>query len=87
LTIACRNKRITSKQVKESQELLDELPIQIDTSTNLQFGKKLFDLATQYQITSYDAAYLELAIRLKLPLASFDKKLCIAAKKAGIFIL
>jgi predicted nucleic acid-binding protein len=41
-------------------------------------------LASQYQHTAYDAAYLELAIRHKLPIASLDKALSRAALAAGV---
>ena len=41
-------------------------------------------LAGQYQLTAYDAAYLELAIRHQLPIASLDKALSRAALAAGL---
>lgn len=42
------------------------------------------ELAERYKITFYDAAYLELALRRSLPLATFDKSLKTAADKAGV---
>jgi len=41
-------------------------------------------LAREYGLTIYDASYLEIAVRLNLPLASLDKELVNAAKAAGI---
>jgi predicted nucleic acid-binding protein len=41
-------------------------------------------LARQYQLTGYDAAYLELAIRHRLPVASLDRALSKAALAAGL---
>ena len=44
-------------------------------------------LALSYRLTSYDAAYLELAIRLNLPLATLDDELTRAARTAGVRVL
>ena len=44
-------------------------------------------LALSHHLTSYDAAYLELAIRLNLPLATLDDKLIRAARAAGVAVL
>jgi predicted nucleic acid-binding protein len=44
-------------------------------------------LARQYKLTAYDAAYLELAQRLNIPLATLDKALLLAAPAAGMAIL
>jgi len=41
-------------------------------------------VANQYRLTSYDAAYLELAVRHKLPIAALDNALSRAAKAAGV---
>ncbi len=43
-----------------------------------------YKLAVQYRLTGYDAAYLELAIRKGLPLASLDEDLNKSALKAGV---
>lgn len=47
----------------------------------------LLSLADQFSLTAYDAAYLDLAIRLSLPLATLDDDLAKAARKAGISLL
>ena len=46
----------------------------------------VFALADHYKLSVYDAAYLELAIRERLPLASRDKELIRAARQSGIVI-
>jgi predicted nucleic acid-binding protein len=46
--------------------------------------RQVTNLARTYQLTAYDAAYLELAIREGLPLATLDKELRAAATKAGV---
>ncbi|MDQ2077494.1 type II toxin-antitoxin system VapC family toxin [Marinimicrobium sp. ABcell2] len=43
-------------------------------------------LSRAYKLSSYDAAYFELAIRKGMPLATLDKKLLNAAKKADVAI-
>jgi predicted nucleic acid-binding protein len=63
---------------------LDELPIQVDGISN---RSNLLDLARQYRLTVYDAAYLELAQRHGVPLATLDKALRTAAEAAGIPLL
>jgi predicted nucleic acid-binding protein len=49
--------------------------------------RQLADLARMYQLTVYDAAYLALAKRESLPLATLDKGLRVAAAKAGVALL
>ncbi len=66
--------------------LLDALPISTDHRTPEQALHEVFRLAQQYQLTSYDAAYLELAIREGIPLATQDKALVRAAEKAGVHL-
>jgi len=41
-------------------------------------------LAESYVLTIYDALYLDLALRLSLPLATLDRKLAAAAQRAGV---
>ena len=65
---------------------LENLPIHTDPSTARHAFNRTLILARAYKISSYDASYLELAIREGLPLASLDKKLIKAAKKADVEI-
>jgi len=65
---------------------LENLPIQTDSLTAHQAFNRTLTLARAYNISSYDASYLELAMREGLPLASLDKKLVKAAKKAEVII-
>ena len=65
---------------------LENLPIQVDSLTSRQAFNKTLAVARAYKLSSYDAAYLELAIREGLPLASLDKALLEAARKAEVGI-
>ncbi len=65
---------------------LENLPIHTDPSTAHHAFNRILTLARAYNISSYDASYLELAVREGLPLASLDKKLIKAARKADVEI-
>lgn len=58
---------------------LAQLPIQVDGETDNQAWGATLRLAQRHQLTLYDAAYLELALRRSLPLATLDKDLRRAA--------
>ena len=59
---------------------LAQLPIQVDLQTDQQAWSATLRLAERHQLTVYDAAYLELALRRNLPLATLDDDLRRAAK-------
>ena len=63
---------------------LECLPIQLDPLTAHQAFSRTLTLSRAYKLSSYDAAYLELAIRENLPLATLDKDLKRAAKQANV---
>ncbi len=79
-----KNKRITEVQSASFIDALSALPIVVDQSTTSRSMHSIFVLARQLDLTIYDAAYLELAIREKIPLLSLDKGLIKAAKKLHI---
>jgi predicted nucleic acid-binding protein len=63
---------------------LENLPVKVDAKTAHQAFSRTLATAKAYRLSSYDAAYLELSIRENLPLATLDKDLLKAAKKAGV---
>lgn len=76
----------TEGQVESHLITLDKLPIFVDPLTvHNAFGRTL-SLARAFNLSSYDAAYLELAIRESLPIASLDKNLVKAAIKSNVEI-
>jgi predicted nucleic acid-binding protein len=83
LVNAERRGRITEARVTEFLELLAALDIEVDNETSLRAGREIVSLARSHRLTTYDAAYLELAMRLGLPLASKDDALRSVAKKLG----
>lgn len=63
---------------------LENLPVLVDPLTAQQAFNRILSLSRAYNLSSYDSAYLELAIREGLPLASLDKNLRKAANKADV---
>jgi predicted nucleic acid-binding protein len=63
------------------------LPISIDPETDQQAWGSTVRLAARHRLTVYDAAYLELAQRRGLPLATLDKELRDAATAEGVILL
>ncbi len=76
----------TSQHVQAFLYQLENLPIHVDAITSQQAFAHTITLARTHKLSSYDAAYLELAIREGLPLATLDKNLRKAAKKAEVAI-
>lgn len=66
---------------------LASLPIMADDETTARAWTTTIALAARYGLTSYDAAYLELALRRGLPLASLDADLNAAAERSGVEVL
>jgi predicted nucleic acid-binding protein len=66
---------------------LSLLPISLDPETDRQAWGATLGLASIHRLTLYDAAYLELAQRRALPLATLDKQLRAAANTEGVALL
>lgn len=64
--------------------LLSELDIEVDMNTVAHALSDTLQLARRYALSSYDASYLELALRHGLSLASLDEDLMKAAEKSGV---
>jgi predicted nucleic acid-binding protein len=79
-----RRRRTTEAKVTRWIDLLASLPIAIDRATNAHAWGNTMSLARGHGLTAYDAAYLELAIRRGLPLATLDAKLRAAAEAVGV---
>lgn len=87
LLMAERRRRIDSLLRRRLSGFLQALPIEIDTETAGRTWSEIAELAERHRLTSYDATYLELALRLGLPLATTDKALGAAAASAGASLL
>lgn len=87
LLSAERRGRIEPAAASRFLDLLERLPIQVDPDATRQAFQSTWQLARTHDLTSYDAAYLELALRLGLPLATRDRALATAAEAAGVRLL
>jgi len=65
-------------------EMLEGVDIEVDAATFVHALSDTLQLARRYKLSAYDASYLELALRLGIPLATLDEDLQKAAKKAGV---
>ncbi|MHC5748477.1 MAG: type II toxin-antitoxin system VapC family toxin [Nostoc sp.] len=84
LLVAERRNRMTQDQSEEAITLLQSLLIQVDTATDANALGATLTLGRQEGLAAYDAAYLELALRLGLPLATIDQRLALAATRCGV---
>jgi predicted nucleic acid-binding protein len=87
LTVYLRRGRITPLRRRESLVDLQLLPILYDAETDNHVWGRTLELADRHQLTVYDAIYLELALRLSLPLATLDEALRQAAQQEGVALL
>jgi predicted nucleic acid-binding protein len=87
IRIAVRGKRIDPDYAERCFDRLRRLPIVVDGETDRHAWGRTRDLSSEHNITVYDAAYLELAVRRKLPLGSCDTDLIRAAKRVHIEVL
>ena len=83
LAVAERKKRLTPAASSRFLELVGALPIEIDETTFERATTEILSLARELALSSYDAAYLELAMRRGCPLATRDRKLRAACRKTG----
>jgi predicted nucleic acid-binding protein len=81
LVQAERRERIAAAQISACLELVARLPIVTDTETDSRAFREILILARTETLTTYDAAYLELAIRRGVPLATQDSELVCAANR------
>ena len=87
LLAAERRRRISSAERATLTAFLRELPVRLDVHTAEQAWDATRGMAERFKLTIYDAAYLELAQRRRLPLASLDENLRAAAAAAGVEVL
>jgi predicted nucleic acid-binding protein len=87
LLIGRRRNRINPLQTQRFIELLEGLAIRESLSPLTWCTSSVLPLAQEYGLSAYDAAYLAVAIRHSIPLATLDIGLSKAARKVGVEIL
>jgi predicted nucleic acid-binding protein len=81
---AKRRGRIDQAGIEGFLSRLVVYDIAVDDQTMERAWQKTLDLALQHSLSTYNAAYLELALRRGLPLASLDRELIAAARACGV---
>ncbi len=84
LLVGERRKRSTRVQADGFIERLVNLSITVDEDTSSHAWKSILSMARDQNLSAYDAAYLELPMRRRLPLATLDEKLKAAARSVGL---
>jgi predicted nucleic acid-binding protein len=80
-------KRVREEDVPGMMRRICGLGIVADTEGGAEYSLRLFELARKYNLTSYDASYLELAMRKGAALCTLDGNLKSAAIQAGIMVV
>lgn len=84
LLVATRRGRIVEEDWAPVRRALAALPIDVDLASPERVLETVLPLASEHGLSAYDAMYLELALRLGLPLATLDRKLTTACDAAGV---
>ena len=79
-----RRQRSTEADTSKWLSSIAGLPIEIDVRGSLDFFAAVAPLARAQGLTSYDASYMEIALRRNLPLATIDKRLQAVAQALGV---
>jgi len=86
LLVGERRQRISQDDSRAVLMTLWSMPIAMDSLPTDSILARTWELGRQYNLAAYDAAYLELAIRLELSLATIDNRLIKAAIDCGVFL-
>ena len=84
ILVAERKKRLGQPEIAIFLTLLDSLAVTQDSQPSSEYMARILPIARRYQLSVYDASYLELAIRSGTRLATIDEKLARAAAEAGL---
>jgi predicted nucleic acid-binding protein len=86
LLIAERRGRISRRDRLITLDDFRRLPTTVDGRVGAYAWNDVLPHAERFRLTVYDATYLELAMRLDLPLATRDRDLADAGRRAGLVI-
>ena len=87
LLAASRRGRVATEEWSRVRDIIEALPIRIDPVSLPRVLGTSLSLAHRHNLSLYDAMYLELAIRMRMPLATLDRTLGAAGRAAGIEVL
>lgn len=84
LIVGQRRGVISTAKASDFIARLDALPIRTEDASLGDRKEQIFSLAREHELSAYDAAYLDLAVRRQARLATFDRRLAGARDKAGV---
>lgn len=84
LLMARRRGRVSGVDFQRVSDAFEKFPVAYQPALTAEQRASVVRLAEKHALTAYDAAYLELSIRLGLPMGSLDKHLIKAAKAEGV---
>ena len=87
LVLGLTRERLSSETFHQRLALLAELPVTMEPPPNAGSIGSIANLALMHNLTTYDAAYLETALRRGIPLATLDRRLATAARNAGVEVI
>lgn len=87
LTVLRRRGRLKGEDWEAAAGALRAIRIEIESADRRRVEEDVLKIADQYGLTVYDAAYLELALRRRIPLATLDDALRRTATSAGVEVL
>jgi len=87
LLVAERRGRLSEADSARFLTMLSALPIQSEAETRQRAMSDILFLAREYKLSTYDASYLDLAMREGVPLATLDKNLMNAAKRCQVEVV
>jgi predicted nucleic acid-binding protein len=82
-----RQRRIDASFVQRALRHFEGLPVEVDVAAATSTFDLVVPLARRHHLTTYDATYLELALRERAPLATFDDALATAANRERVAVL
>ena len=86
LLVAERNQRLGEADSQRFLAILADMPIIVEQEPPERMVREVLALARKHGLTSYDASYLDLAMRKGLPIATRDKQLLFAAENSNVEI-
>ena len=86
LVMAQRRERISEADAAAIMSLYESLPLRVDNVAMNRIADSIRELAQRHRLTAYDAAYLELAQRRNLGLATLNEQLEEAARASGLSV-
>ena len=87
LLVATRRGRVRVEEWPRIRQYLEALPMEIDPISVANAIGPSLELAHRHELSLYDAMYLELAVRMRMPLATLDRALGAASRAAGVEVL